>query len=91
MTIRVKTLQTPVERREPTQPMIAMASANWMTRKASLVAHMPLGEIWGGGGLACSMVENGRRCLQLGVESRELIKGVVLLEKRVNIRDSDWR
>ena len=64
--MRVMMLHTPVERREPTQPMMAMASANWMMRRVSLVAHMPFGEIWGGGGLACSIVETGRRCFAVG-------------------------
>lgn len=54
MTIRVGRDQMPVEEREPTQPMMATARANWMMRRPSLEAHIPTGEMWGGAGLAAS-------------------------------------
>jgi hypothetical protein len=56
MTMRVGMDQMPVERMEPTQPMMATARANWMMRRVSLEAHMPRGEMCGGGGLAASIV-----------------------------------
>jgi hypothetical protein len=30
---------------EPAQPMMAMARTNWMMRRASLDAHIPVGEM----------------------------------------------
>lgn len=64
MTISVGRDQMPVEEMEPTQPTMATARANWMMRRPSLDAHIPTGEMWGGGGLAASsdiaaMVELG--------------------------------
>ncbi len=53
--------QTPLDEMVAAQPTRAIASTNWMKRRESLLAHMPFGEMKGGGGLtACVMLPDGR-------------------------------